>query len=168
MNHPLLILTAVFPLLVIVAAMKDITTYTIPNWISAALVAAFFPVALALGAPLPVIGTCLLIGLAALLIGMAMFALNWIGGGDAKLLAAAALWVGWPAVLPFVLVTAVAGGALALILLQMRSSLLRPWFVRAPPWLARLATDGGDAPYGVAICVGALFILPQSVLFRLG
>ena len=168
MDHPLLVLTAVFPLLVIIAALKDLTTFTIPNWISIALVAAFYPVALALGAPLSVIGTCTLVGLGALLIGMVMFALNWIGGGDAKVLAASALWVGWPTVLPFVLATAVAGGALALLLIQMRSTLLKPWFERGPAWIARLATEGGDAPYGVAICVGALFALPQSALFHLG
>ncbi|MGE5564594.1 MAG: prepilin peptidase [Parcubacteria group bacterium] len=168
MDHPLLLLTAVFPLLVIMAAMKDATTFTIPNWISIALVVAFYPVALALHAPLSLIGTCTLVGLAALLVGLVMFALNWIGGGDAKVLAASALWIGWPAVLPFVLATAVAGGALALLLLEMRSTLLRPWFERGPPWIARLATEGGDAPYGVAICVGALFALPQSALFRVG
>lgn len=168
MDHPLLVLTAVFPLLVIVAALKDLTTFTIPNWISIVLVAAFYPVALALGAPLGVIGTCTLVGLGALLVGMVMFALNWIGGGDAKVLAASALWIGWPAVLPFVLATAVAGGALAVLLVQMRSTLFKPWFERAPAWVARLATDGGDAPYGVAICAGALFALPQSALFHLG
>ena len=168
MDHPLLVLTAIFPLLVIVAALKDLTTFTIPNWISLALVAAFYPAALALGAPLSVIGICTLVGVAALLVGMVMFALNWIGGGDAKVLAASALWVGWPAVLPFVLATAVAGGALALLLMQMRSTLLKPWFERGPAWVTRLATEGGDAPYGVAICVGALFALPQSALFHLG
>jgi prepilin peptidase CpaA len=168
MAHSLfLVLTAVFPLLVGIAALKDLTTFTIPNWISIALVAAFYPVALALGAPLGVIGTCTLVGVAGLLVGMVMFAFNWIGGGDAKLLAATALWIGWPAVLPFVLATAVAGGALALLLLQMRSALLRPWMERGPAWMTRLATDGADAPYGVAICAGALFILPQSALLHL-
>lgn len=168
MDHPLLVFTAVFPLLVIVAALKDLTTFTIPNWISIALVAAFYPVALLLHAPPGLIGMCTLVGAGALLVGMAMFALNWIGGGDAKVLAAAALWVGWPAVLPFVLATAVAGGALAVLLVQMRSTLLRPWFERGPPWVVRLATEGGDAPYGVAICIGALYALPQSALFHLG
>jgi prepilin peptidase CpaA len=168
MNHPLLALTAVFPLLVIIAALKDLTTFTIPNWISIALVLAFYPVALAVGAPMGVIGLCTLVGVAGLLVGMVMFALNWIGGGDAKLLAAAALWIGWPAVLPFVLATAVAGGALALLLLQLRSAMLKPWMERGPAWVTRLATEGGDAPYGVAICVGALFTLPQSALLHLG
>jgi len=157
-------LLAVFALLVIVAALKDVTTFTIPNWISVSLVLAFYPAALAAGVPLGVIGVCTAVGACALVAGMAMFAVGWIGGGDAKLLAATALWIGWPAVLPFLLVTALAGGALALILLQMRSALLRPLLETGPAWIARLAKDGGDAPYGVAIAIGALIILPRSPL----
>lgn len=159
-------LIAVFPLLVIVAALNDLTTFTIPNWISLALIVAFYPAALAVGAPLGFIGMATLVGFVALLIGMAMFAMNWIGGGDAKLFAATALWMGWPGVLPFLLATAVAGGALALILLQMRSHRMRPLFERGPPWVNRLATSP-DAPYGLAIAVGALFILPRTPLVEL-
>lgn len=153
----------IFALLVIVAALKDVTSFTIPNWISLALVAAFYPAALAAGAPLAVIGTCTLVGVAALVAGMAMFALNWIGGGDAKLLAATALWLGWPAILPFLLATALVGGGLALILLRMRSASVRPLMERGPPWVARLATSP-DAPYGLAIAIGALLTLPKSPL----
>ncbi|HYG27896.1 MAG TPA: prepilin peptidase [Caulobacteraceae bacterium] len=158
-------LIAVFPLLVIVAALKDVTSFTIPNWTSLGLIAAFYPAALAVGAPLGVIGTCSLVGLAALAVGMAMFALNWIGGGDAKLFAATALWMGWPDVLGFLMATALAGGALALLLLQMRSNWLRPYLQR-PAWLGRLVT-APDAPYGIAIAVGALAMLPQSPLVEL-
>ncbi len=107
-------LLLVFPALVVVAALKDVTSYTIPNWISLALIVAFVPVALICGASLPTLGICLAAGVAALLAGMGMFAAGWIGGGDAKLFAAATLWLGWPAALPFMLVTGMAGGALTL------------------------------------------------------
>ena len=90
------LLLLIFPVLVITAALRDVTSYTIPNWISLALVAAFPVTALALGLPLNVIGLNLGVGATALAAGMGMFALGWIGGGDAKLLAAAALWIGWP------------------------------------------------------------------------
>jgi len=155
----------VFALLVIVAALKDVTSFTIPNWISLTLVAAFFLGALAAGLPLPVIGKCAAVGGCVLLISMAMFALNWIGGGDAKLFAACALWMGWPAVLPFLLATALAGGALALLLLQMRSAMFKALVDMGPPWLGRLAAKGGDAPYGLAIAIGALITVPHSPLF---
>ena len=49
-----------------------------------------------------------------------MFALGWIGGGDAKLFAACMLWLGWPASAPFVIWTALAGGGLAVALLWGR------------------------------------------------
>jgi prepilin peptidase CpaA len=55
-------LLLVFPALVILAALKDATTYTIPNWISLGLIAAFIPAALVSGAPLGAIGVCLLVG----------------------------------------------------------------------------------------------------------
>jgi prepilin peptidase CpaA len=160
---PLLI--AVFPLLVIVAALKDVTSFIIPNWISVGLVLAFYPAALAAGAPLGVIGMATAVGAVALLAGMAMFSLGWVGGGDAKLLAGCALWMGWPTVLPFLLATALAGGALALILMQMRSRTVRAFLEGGPPWIARLVT-APDAPYGLAIAIGALFMLPQSPLLR--
>lgn len=159
-------LIALFPLLVIVAALKDVTSFTIPNWTSLGLIAAFYPAALAVGAPLGLIGMMSLVGLVALIVGMAMFALNWIGGGDAKLFAATALWMGWPGVLGFLMATALAGGALALILLQMRSNLMRPYLQRGPAWVGRLVT-APDAPYGLAIAVGALVMLPQSPLVEL-
>lgn len=159
-------LVAVFPLLVIVAALKDLTSFTIPNWISVGLFAAFYPAALAAGAPLGLIGLATVVGLGALVIGMAMFALNWVGGGDAKLFAATALWMAWPGVLGFVLATALAGGALALLLLQMRSNLVRPYLERGPAWVNRLVT-APDAPYGLAIAIGALAMLPQSPLVEL-
>ena len=158
------LLSAIFPALVIVAALKDATSFTIPNWISLALVAAFAPVALACGVALSTIGLAFGVGAVALLAGMAMFAFGWIGGGDAKLLAASALWLGWPAVLPFIVITALCGGALALALLGLRSMWLRPLTVRGPAWVERLATPGAAAPYGVAICAGALATFPDGVV----
>ena len=92
------LLLLIFPVLVITAALRDVTSYTIPNWISLALAAGFPLAALALGLPLSVIGVNLAVGAAALVAGMVMFSLGWIGGGDAKLFAAAGLWLGWPAV----------------------------------------------------------------------
>ena len=165
MNALAPVLIAVFPLLVIVAALKDVTSFIIPNWISIGLVLAFYPAALAAGASLGVIGAATAVGACALLAGMAMFYAGWMGGGDAKLLAGCALWMGWPTVLPFLLATALAGGALALILMQMRSNLLKPYLQRGPAWMERLVT-APDSPYGLAIAVGALVMLPQSPLLR--
>lgn len=159
-------LLLLFPALVIVGALRDLTSYIIPNWVSGLLILGFAPAALALGLPLSTMGFNLAIGVAALLVGMGMFALNWIGGGDAKLFAACALWLGWPASMDYLLVTGLAGGALTLGLLSLRSPLLRPYVLAGPAWVHRLAEPKGDLPYGVAIAVGALVAFPGSALMR--
>jgi prepilin peptidase CpaA len=155
-----------FPALVLIGGLKDATSFTIPNWISLALIAAFPPAALVGGASLPEIGLAAVIGVFALFAAMGMFAMGWIGGGDAKLFAAAALWLGFPAVVNFVLITGLAGGALAVALLGLRSMWLRPIAERGPAWFSRLARPGGDVPYGVAIAFGALAAFPDSLLGR--
>lgn len=156
------ILVVTFPALVVAAGIRDAMSYTIPNWISAVLVAVFPLAALAVGLPLPTMGLHLGVGVAVLVAGMVMFALRWVGGGDVKLLAAAALWVGWPGVTTFLLTAALAGGALATVLILMRSALFRPLALLGPPWVARLAEPGEPVPYGVAIAAGALVVLPAS------
>ena len=150
------IVLGVFAILVIGAAVKDLATFTIPNWISLALLAAFAPAALAAGMPLADIGLAFGVGAGVLALGAALFALGWIGGGDAKLMAAAALWLGLKGLAPFVIYTALAGGARALALIGLRSAWIRPFAEAGPSWTKRLATPGESAPYGVAIAAGAL------------
>jgi len=93
-----------------------------------------------------------------------MFAAGWIGGGDGKLFAVCALWLGWPAALPFMLYTGLAGGLLTVAILTLRSGWLALAVAGGPAWIRKLGTTGGDLPYGVAIAVGALAAFPQSVL----
>jgi prepilin peptidase CpaA len=158
------LLALLFPAVLIFAALRDTTTMTIPNWLNAAGALAFFPAALAAGMSLNLIGFCLGVGVATLAVGIGMFALGWIGGGDAKLFAVCGLWLGWPAVLPFVLWTAIAGGGLAVSLLWIRK-LATHLPSRGPAWLERLLTPGGDVPYGVAIAIGGLVVYSQSQLW---
>ncbi len=166
MNIPQTAMLMVFPALMIIAGLTDATSFTIPNRLSALLAVAFFPAALLTGLNPGEVGLDLGAGAAALVAGMAMFAAGWIGGGDAKLFAAAALWLGWPAMTEFLLITALAGGGLAVLLLNARSSVVRVHLTAAPTWLARLTTPGADVPYGVAIAIGALAAFPQSGLMR--
>jgi prepilin peptidase CpaA len=132
-----LILLAILPALVIVAGLKDLTSMKIPNWISGLLILGFFPAALLLGLGLPAIGLHLAVGVAALLIGMGLFALNLLGGGDVKLMAAASLWLGLSGAGVFVLATAVVGGLFSLALLVSRTW-LRPWVGAGPGWFVQL------------------------------
>jgi prepilin peptidase CpaA len=154
----------IFPALVITGGLKDITSFTIPNWISLALIAAFPVAAIMVGLPLSTIGWQLAVGALALVVGVAMYAAGWIGGGDAKLFAAAGLWLGWPAALPFAAFTAIAGGGLAMTLLGLRSASIRPFVPSGPAWFARLVEPGENVPYGVAIAIGALIAFPACRL----
>ncbi|MDB5440554.1 MAG: pilus assembly protein CpaA [Caulobacteraceae bacterium] len=159
---------AAFAGLVIIAALRDASSFTIPNWISLTLAGLFIPAALLMGMSPLAIGIGLISGLAMLVVGMGMFAMGWIGGGDAKLLAATAMWIGWPSMVTFILVTTLAGGALAVLLVAARSSALQVYAARAPQWVGRLMTPGGNAPYGIAIAIGALVAFPASSIIAAG
>ena len=168
----LLITVLGFSLLVGTAAVKDLTSFTIPNWISLALVAGFIPgagAALNAGAPTVDILVCVGVGFAALLVGMGMFAMGWIGGGDAKLMAACALWLGAPGLAPFLMWTTLSGGALTFFLIAARrhgASFVGHTGPDAEGWVGRLMDRRGDVPYGVAIAVGALAAFPYGALTR--
>ena len=161
-----IILMGAFPALAIAAALKDLTSYTIPNAISLALAGIFFALAAVTAMPMAALGGHILVGLIALIVGMGLFALGWIGGGDAKLMACCCLWLGWPATQAFLLDTVLAGGVFALLLLTLRSRLVRAHTPVLRGWPSRLAAPGEPAPYGVAIAIGALAALPAADLLR--
>jgi prepilin peptidase CpaA len=158
-------LLGLMPVLVIVAGLHDLITMKIPNWISGLLILGFFPAALALGLPLSVVGLSVALAVIALFVGAGMFALRWLGGGDAKLLAAVMLWLGLPGALPFLLFTAMAGGGLCLMLILARAH-LQLYAATGPAWLGRLLEPKGDVPYGVAIAIGALLAYPAGPLVK--
>ncbi len=158
-----MVLLSLFPAAVIIAALRDVTTFTIPNWISFAAILLFFPAAFVVGMPVSTLEIAVVTGVAALALGIAMFALGWIGGGDAKLFAASALWLGWPAIIPFLFWTSLAGGALAVGLLWGRR-FAGSYAGLGPAWFGRLMKPGGDVPYGLAIAVGALAAFPSSAM----
>ena len=164
MDTVTLILLGVMPALAIVAGLKDLTSMKIPNWISGLLILAFFPAALAVGLDPMTVAANLGVAALALVIGAGMFALRWIGGGDAKLLAASCLWMGMSGVAPFLIYTGIAGGAFCLLLMTARQ-----YFPMVAPsvsqgWVINLMQPKGDIPYGVAIAIGALLALPESGL----
>ena len=84
-----------FPAAMALAASMDLVTMTIPNRVCFAVAIGYFALAAALGVPLAAIAANLSCGVAVLAATFAMFSLGWIGGGDAKLAAATALWLGW-------------------------------------------------------------------------
>jgi prepilin peptidase CpaA len=154
-------LMVLFPGLLSYAAAMDLLTMTIPNRVSIGLLAGFCVFAPVTAMPLAEVGMHLAIALGALIVCFGLFSLGFIGGGDAKLLAAVALWFGWPALMPFIVMTALYGGILAAALLALRRVPLPAGFARMQ-WLVRLHTAGEGTPYGLAIAAGALTVYPQT------
>ncbi len=143
------------------AALSDVRSLTIPNRLNIAIAALFFPAALMSGLPWEFLGGHLLVGLAAFVIGFGLFSFGIIGGGDAKMVPGVLLWMGPGAALPFLLVMALAGGALTLLILATRRSIpagMVPEFIR-PPF-----EPGAGVPYGVAIAAGAILAGPFTPL----
>lgn len=158
------LLCLAFPLLLLYAAWHDVSTMTIPNWVSISFAAAFIPAAFAAGLPAEQIGMHLIFGAIVLLACAVLFYLNVFGGGDAKVIAAASLWIGLAAVAPFVMGMALAGGVLAGTLIVLR----RMKISTTHAWLKRLLSPEEGAPYAVAIAVGALVAAPASPVLAAG
>ena len=158
-----LALLSLLPALAIIAGLKDLTSMTIPNWISGLLILGFFPAAFVIGLPLGTVAAHVGVAFAALLVGMGMFALRWVGGGDAKFMASACLWLGVAGSGMFLLWTALMGGVVCLALLLARRH-ARPFLFVTPAWFQSLMEPKGDIPYGVAIAAGALIAFPASAM----
>jgi prepilin peptidase CpaA len=150
-----------FPALMAFAAASDLFTMTISNRVSLALVAAFLMLALLSGMGMPDLLSHLGAGAAVLVVTFSCFAFGWIGGGDAKVAAAAAMWFGFAHLMDYLLYASLFGGALTLLLLQLRQWPL-PYVLAGQHWLARLHAKESGIPYGIALAVGALMIYPET------
>ncbi len=153
-----------FPAVMVFSAFSDLFTMTISNRVSIALVLVFFPFAFLVGLSAPDIGLHLACGFGVLVGTFAMFAMGWIGGGDAKLAAATALWIGWDHLLDFGADSAMLGGALTLAILAFRRYSPPPFMVTSH-WIMRLHERGGGVPYGIALAAAGLFVYPQTTLW---
>jgi prepilin peptidase CpaA len=155
---------AAFPVVVALAASYDLLTMTIPNSLSAALIVSFALLTALLMPGWMVVGWHVGVGLATLVVTFVLFAFRVLGGGDAKLAAAIALWIG-PAAMPeFLVYAAFAGGALSIAILIFRSRPL-PLFALRHDWITRLHKPKGEIPYGLALAAGALMAYPETRWF---
>jgi prepilin peptidase CpaA len=150
-----------FPALMAFAAASDLFTMTISNRVSLALAAGFLVLAVASGMAVPDILMHLAAGATVLVAAFACFAFGWIGGGDAKVAAGAALWFGFAHLLNYLLYASLFGGALTLLLLQFRQWPL-PYVLAGQTWLLKLHAKESGIPYGIALAVGALMIYPET------
>ena len=159
-----LLLLWFFPVVMAVAAVSDLLTMTIPNRLSLALAAGFALACLVAGLGLAEIGSHLSAGAAMLVLGFAFFAFGWIGGGDAKLFAAAALWFGWEQLLDYGLSAGLVGGALTVAILLARRMPL-PLILLRQAWILRLHDPRTGIPYGIALAAAAIALYPQTPWF---
>ncbi len=154
----------VFPFCMVFAAVSDTLSMTIVNRVPLVLLAAFAIAAPLTGMDWAAYGWHFAAGALVLMITFGMFALGGMGGGDAKLLTATAVWMGFNIhLVEYVLVSAVAGGALTLAILSFRGSVLATYTSRN--FLLRNLADGdGGVPYGIALGIGGLIAFPSSPL----
>jgi prepilin peptidase CpaA len=161
-----ILIVAVLPLLLALAAGWDIASFTIPNFIPLAVLASFAAFAIATGLTPGEIGSHLLAGTIGLSAGFALFALGYIGGGDAKLFASVLVWLGFRDMLGYIVVASLMGGALTLALIALRAVPLPALFYRQQ-WIAKLHNRASGIPYGVALALGGFAVLPYTEIFRL-
>jgi prepilin peptidase CpaA len=146
-----------FIVLLSAAAVSDVRKLTIPNsyCLGIALCYPFF--VLAAAQPVDWLGG-LMVGGSLLAVGFVLFTTGRVGGGDAKLLAAASLWAGPGLLVEFILLTALTGGGMAILLY------VRHRWLRSPSLAAMAATEASPdfaqqpMPYGVAIFAGGIYV----------
>lgn len=155
----------IFPAMMVFSAISDVLTMTIPNRVSVILVLSFLALAVVLPMPVATVAMHVTSGATVLLLTFALFQLGWIGGGDAKLASATALWLGWENLLDYGVLASIAGGALTVFIVSMRWSQL-PERLLSIGFIARLAEKSNGVPYGVALAVAGLLIYPQTGVWR--
>lgn len=160
-----LLILGIFPAAMAFAAASDLVSMTISNRVSLLLIAGFFLVAFMIGMPLADMGRHLAAGGVVLVVAFIFFARGWIGGGDAKLASATALWLGFAHLYEYLLVASVAGGLLTLLILYGRNYPL-PALLARQPWIARLHERETGIPYGIALAAAGLFVYPETGFLR--
>ena len=149
------IVFVVFPLCLAIAACSDFLTMTIPNRVSAILLASFIVVAPLAGLGLPEIASHLAAGLIVFSVCFALFAFNLMGGGDAKLLTASAVWFGLTfSLFEFLVYVSFLGGVMTLAIISLSAH------TPVPDSLVMAK----KVPYGIAIGVAAFMAYPSSPL----
>ncbi len=156
-----------FPALMAFAASSDLFTMTISNRVALILAAGFFALALWSGMSVDDAISHVGAGFAVLAVTFVFFTRGWIGGGDAKLAAATALWLGFDHLLAYLLYASIFGGVLTLAMIRFRLMPLPESWAKQE-WIKRLHRLDGGVPYGIALAAAALLIYPDTNWMRLG
>lgn len=154
----------VFPFCMVFAAVSDMLSMTIANRVPVLLLAVFAVVAPLTGMDWATYGWHFAAGGVVLAVTFTLFAMGGMGGGDAKLLAATAVWMGFSIhLIEYLVTSAFLGGVLTLAILNYRGSVLST-FTSRNMFLRNFADSEGGVPYGIALGIGGLLTFPQSPL----
>jgi prepilin peptidase CpaA len=149
---PQSVIFACFQLLLVAAAMQDATRLRISNLFSIAIIITFVAWAAIVGVEFDIWQNVVSF-LLCLSAGLFLFSKGWLGGGDVKLLAAAALWfdlAGAGRMLVFIML---GGGLLALAIIITRR-MIPMHLAEGSGW--PVLRRRGPVPYGIAIAAGVL------------
>ncbi len=149
-----------FPFLVVYGAASDLFTMTIPNRITLALMVGFMVMALWLGMDWTTIGWHWAMFALVLSVTFTLFAFGVIGGGDAKLAAGIALWMGWEHSLMYFLVAAFLGGVLTILIVKARNVPMPDWVLRQD-WAQKIY-QAERIPYGISMGAAAVLVYAQT------
>lgn len=155
----------VLPMCLALAGFTDLFSMTIPNRVSVILLGSFMLVAPLAGLGMGEIGLHVLAGISVFAVCFGLFAVNVMGGGDAKLLTASAVWFGLNASLAaFLVYVALFGGLLTLFILLLRRQ--ENTIVASGIPFPRLLLTAKKIPYGIAIALGGFASYPSSPLMQ--
>src|SRR2546423_422333 len=154
-----------FPALMAFAASSDLLTMTISNRVSLILVGPFFVLAIWSGMPPGDIGMHVGAALAVLVVTFTFFARGWIGGGDAKLATATALWLGFDQLLNYLTIASLLGGVFTLLIIRFPPMPL-PAFLPHPEGAKRLHRMDAGVPYGIALAIAALWVYSDTPFMK--
>lgn len=156
----------IFPFCMLFAAVSDMISMTIANRVSVILIAAFAIIAPLTGMDWVTYGWHFAAGGTVLAVTFTVFAIGGMGGGDAKLLTATAVWMGFSiTLLQYLVLGAMLGGALTLLILLFRNSPMAA-FSSSNVFLRHFADEKAGIPYGVALGVAGLMTYPETELVR--
>ncbi len=156
----------IFPFCMVYAAVSDMLSMTIANRVSLLLIGSFMVIAPLTGMDWSTYGMHLVAGGIVLMATFTLFAMGAMGGGDAKLLAATSVWMGFGIELMQYLVTAgFVGGILTLGILSYRGSALAV-FTGQNRMLRNFADTSLGIPYGIGLGIAGLMVYPDSALMK--
>ncbi len=158
------LIIVMLPLSLILAAATDLLTMKIPNRIPLVLLLSFLLLVPFTSLTWSEIGTSFIAALLVFIVCFGLFSANVMGGGDAKLLTATAIWYGFnSSLVAFLTTVAFAGGVVTLAFLLLRTQSHRA--AAAGIWLPVSLTCAKKIPYGIAIAIGGFLTLGQSPLY---